>query len=172
MLRSGDLSHFGLPGAFNAAFDRLIGRAMLRIGIQDPFELLLGPWLDFEAVAYAYSGDPHYPTHVLDVAFDLSRQVAGRRNSPHVQCGTQGSGESASNTRDDVVERGRELRPGQLTSVLILVKMADAAMNAEVDRFRKSLDVRRAVRAFVFRDVNAAHVNYRHVLGPFLNERA
>jgi hypothetical protein len=157
------LLNVGYPRAFDTALDRLIRRALLGIAGQDPVKLFPAAGRDLKPVAEANPGDLHHACHILDVALHVCRQVARRRNPPHIQCGAQSAGQSTGDAGDDVVESGRVFRAGQLAPILILVKVADAAVNAEVDRLRKSLDVGRPVGALMFLDTNAAGVNHWHV---------
>src|SRR5262249_50569020 len=111
-------------------------------------------------------GNPHHAVHVFDVSLDLGHEVVCRLDSPHVQCGPQGAGQSAGDPGDDEIERGGGLRAGDLPPLLLLVEPLDAAVDAEVDRLREVLDVSGAVRAFVLLDAQAAGVYHTHGLSP------
>src|SRR5262245_17791262 len=156
----------GLPGAVDAALDRLVGGALLGIACQQPVHLLPASCGNLKAVVQANLGNAHHAVYVFDVSLDLGHEVVCRLNPPHVQCGSQGAGQSASDPGDDVIEGGGVLRAGDLPPVLLLVEPLDAAVDAEVDRLREVLDVGGAVWAFVLLDAQTAGVNNAHGVSP------
>src|SRR5262249_15314235 len=66
----------------------------------------------------------------------------------------------------DVVESRWVLRAGQLPLVLLLVKLLDAAVDAEVDRLGKAFQVSRAVRTCMLLDPQPAGVDDAHASSP------
>src|SRR5262249_18504977 len=117
-----------IPTALDAALDRLVGWALLGIACQQPVHLLPASCGNLKAVLQANLGNAHHTVYVFDVALDLGHEVVCRPDPPHVQCGSQGAGQSAGDPGDDVVERGRVLRAGDLPPVLLLVEPLDAAV--------------------------------------------
>jgi hypothetical protein len=106
--------------------------------------------------------------HIFDVSLDISNQILSRLDSSHVQCGSQGSSQSARNACDDVVERRRELGALDLSAVLLLVEMLNTTMNAEMDWIWEVFDVGRPVGPLMFLDANATGMDNCHVDPSFL----
>src|SRR5262245_59943065 len=156
------LHDLGVPRTLDATLDRLISRALLGVARQHPVDFVPRLGLSLEAVTEANLGDLQNSGHVFDVALDMGHEVVRRRNSPHVQCGPEGAGQSASDPGNDVVERGRVFRASELSPVLLLVELFDASVNAEVDRLRKVLDMGRAVRSRLLLDTQSTGMNDAH----------
>ncbi len=100
--------------------------------------------------------------HVFNVALDVGRQVFRRLDSPHIQCGREGAGQSPGDAGDHVVQRGRVFRANDLPSVLLLIEAFDSAVDAEVNGLLEVLDMSRAVRALMFFDTKTASVSDGH----------
>lgn len=54
--------------------------------------------------------DPKNSIHFGDIAFDFGGQVAGGRDFPHIQCGSEGAGQSAGHTGNHMIQRRRVFR--------------------------------------------------------------
>jgi len=117
---------------------------------------------DFEAISQPDLRDLQYPIHIFDVTFDISYQITRRLDLPHIQCGYQGSGQSSSDTGNDVVQRSGVFCPGDFPAILVLIKVLDPAMDSEVEWLLEVLDVGRAMRSFVLLDPNATCVGDGH----------
>ena len=102
----------------------------------------------------------------FDIALDLSRKISGGVDSPRIQRGTQRTGQSPCDARNDMIQCCRIYRTGNLPAVFLLVKLFDAAVDPEVDRFGELLHVGRPVRPFMFFDPQATGMSDCHVLLP------
>jgi hypothetical protein len=125
-----------------------------------------------ESVAEPDLGDPEDSGHFRDIPFDLRDQILGRPDPPRIQRGSQGSGQSAGNGGNDVIEGCRIFGAGQLSSVLILVETFDPPMHPELDRSREWLHAGGSVRTFMFFDPNATGVGYGHDTPPWIQDFA
>src|SRR5262249_9547493 len=151
-----------IPRTLDATLDRLISRALLGVARQHPVDFVPRRRWSLEPITETNLGDLQDSCHVFDVALDLSHEVVRRRNSPHVQCGPDGAGQSTSDPGNDIVERGRVFRASELSPVLLLVELFDASVDSEVDRLGKVLDMGRAVRSLQLLDPQSAGMNDAH----------
>jgi len=150
------------PGAIDAAFYRLVSGTIFGVGFQRSLNLVTAARRTSEPISQSDLGDLQHALHFLDVAFDISHQVTRRLDLPHVQCGSQGAGQSPGNTSDDVVERGGVFWPRNFPAIFVLIEVLDPAMNAEMERFFEVLNVGSAMRSFVLLNANTACVGDGH----------
>jgi len=123
---------------------------------------------DLESILQPDRCDLQRAINVFDVAFDISHQIVCRLDLPHIQCGSQGAGQSPSDTSDDVVQCRWILRSGDLPPVFLLVEVFDSAVNTEMQWIIEVFNVGRAVRPLVFLDTNSTRVGNGHMELSFL----
>jgi hypothetical protein len=87
----------------------------------------------------ANPGNLQHTVDLLNIAFNIRHEILSRLDLPHIQCGPEGAEQSPTDTGNHVIKRRWILRASDLASVLFLVEVLDAAMNAEVKRLIKSL---------------------------------
>lgn len=92
---------------------------------------------------------------IFDVAFDLRDKIPGRLDSPRVQRGPQGAGQSPGHASNYVIERRRIFGAADLPAIFLLIEISDAAVNAEMNGFLEVFNVGRAVRSLVLFDSDA-----------------
>src|SRR5262245_55169856 len=63
-----------LPGTLDAALNRLVGRALLRVTRQQPVNFLSASCGNLEAVVQTNPGYPHHAVHIFDVTLDLGHE--------------------------------------------------------------------------------------------------
>lgn len=85
---------------------------------------------------------------------------------PRFQRSGKRAEQSAADTRDHVVERRRVFGAGELGAILLLIEMADAAVDSEVESMLEAFDQRTSMGTFVFLYEDAARVCDGHGKSP------
>jgi hypothetical protein len=147
-----------VPCAFNATFDALIRWTLLRVRRQRSVKFVATALWNRESVMKANPGNLQYTIDVLDVTFNIRHEILSRLDLPHIQCGPEGAEQSSGDTGNHVIECGWIFGSSDLASVLFLVEVLDAAMNAEVKRLIKPVNASRSVWSFVFGNLDFARV--------------
>ena len=159
--------HLCAPGARNTVLNRLVGRAPVCVHGQSPLYLIPGTRRDLESVRKTDGRDFQHAFHIFDIALNPGNQVLSRGDSPRIQRGPQGSGQSPGNAGDHVIEGCRVLRAGDLPAVLLLIEALDTAVHSEVDGLGEVLNVCRAVRPLMLFDTDMTGVSYCHDRSSF-----
>lgn len=117
---------------------------------------------DLELITQMDSSDSQYTIDVFYIPIDFGPQVFRRVNSPRLQRGTQGSGQSSCNPGHDVIQGGQILWSFDSSPVFFLIEVLYAAMDAEMDRFLEVFKMGRSVSALVFFDAKTTYMNWVH----------
>jgi hypothetical protein len=147
-----------LPGDVDAAFHRLVRRTKVRIQRQGSLSLFFEAGRDSELIRDPDLRDSQDTLFLADISFHMGHEVFSGRNSTRIQRSAESAGQSAGNPCDNMIKGGGVFLPLDFPPILLLIKIFDAPMDAEMNRFRELLYVGRSVGSLVFVNSNVAGV--------------
>jgi len=140
----------------------LIGRAERCIGGQCPLGFFVQFFGGFERVFYSYSRNFEHPVHILHFTFNIGFQVFGGLYSARIQRAGKRAGESPGNSRHHIIQGGWVVGPFNFSAVFVLVKIPDAAVNAEMNGLVKAFQMGCSMRACMLFDLKGTGVRNGH----------
>ena len=150
--------HFRLPGDVNTVLDGLIRGTQVGIDRQGSLRFLFHTGGSFERIGDPDLCDCQDALFLANISFHLGYEVFSGRNSPRIQRGAESAGQSAGNSCDDVIQGGRIFRALDFPSILLLIEILYAPVDAEVNGFREIFDVGRSVGSLMFVNADVAGV--------------
>jgi hypothetical protein len=116
----------------------------------------------FERICYPYPRYFEHTVHILHITFDIGCQIFGRLYAARIQRAGKCAGQSPRDSRHHVIEGGRVIGSFQLFTVFVLVKIPDAAVDAEMDGLVKAFQVGCSMGPLVLLDVEGTGVGDCH----------
>jgi len=151
---SSTFRHLRLPRDVDAIFNGLVSGTLIRIKGHSSFRFILCSGGNPEGVPDPDCGDLEYAVSVFNISLNVSHKVASRRNSPRIQRGAKGSGQSSRNACNDVIKGCRVFRAFDFAAVLLLIESFDASMDSKVNGILEILYIGSSMRSLVFVNAN------------------